>query len=109
MDGLRHQLVRALLRLQRCQRSDAHPHPRPAPARAPHAPQLLYFGGEIQDLRRSSPGDMKAGTMLPLSSDMQPGSAGGSGGGASLQMAAVSYGSGPYGAGAGTNPFAGSV
>lgn len=44
--------------------------------------------------------------MLPLSSDMQPGSAGGAAG---VQMAAVSYGSGPYGAGAGTNPFAGSV
>lgn len=84
----------------------AHPSHAPPPALPPAPPQLLYFGGEIQDLRRASPGDMKAGTMLPLSSDMQPGSAGGADG---VQMAAVSYGSGPYGAGAGTNPFAGSV
>ena len=85
----------------------ALPHPLPLNPHSPAPPtatlwQLLYFGGELADMRRSSPGEQK-GSMLPLSSsDVQPGSA------PAVQMASVSY---SYGGGGGSNvnPFATSV
>lgn len=88
-------------------------HSRPCHSSLPILPppphlQLLYFGGELAELRSGGKFGEPKGSMLPLSSsDLQPvGSAKAPGGGA-VQLSAVS--SQAYGGGAGANPFAASV